>query len=106
MDEPPGDYEDFLFDADALLAQVKLYRGIVGSAAGGSKGVAALLAMPLPDLKELLGEVKGVLAGTERQKAGTPQTPGDDPAPFSRTGFHTGLEKLLGEVEAALTTRN
>ena len=102
MPEPSGDYEDILGDADDLVARVKLYRGIVGSAARGGKGVLALLAMLLPDLKELAGEVKGVLAGAGRRKAGTAEPPGDEPDPF----FLADLERLLGEVEGALTQRN
>jgi hypothetical protein len=104
--EPPDDYEDFLSGTDDLLAQVKLYRGIVGSAARGSEVGAALRALILPGLKELLGEAEAVLAGRGRRKAGTPRPPGDDPPPFSRTAFLSDLEGLLGEVEGALTRRN
>jgi hypothetical protein len=97
MPEPPGDYEDFLFDADALLAQVKLYRGLVGAAARGGKGVEALLVLLLPDLEELLGEVRGVLTGAERgrQKVGRPEPPGGDPDPGFRTGLRPPRGKLL-----------
>jgi hypothetical protein len=99
MAEPPGDYEDVLSDADGLVAQVKLYRGIIGSAARGSKGVALLLALLLPSLKELLGEVKGALAGT-------PEPRGDDPPAPGSTDPLSDLERLLGAVEGALTRRN
>ena len=89
-------------------AEVRLYRGIVGSAARGGKGMEALLAMLLPALKELLGEVQGVLAGAGRvrQRAGGPEPPGDDPAPSPRAALLADLERLLGEAEGALTSRN
>jgi hypothetical protein len=106
MPEPPGDYEDFLGDADGLVAEVKLYRAVVASAARGSQGIVILLALLLPALKELLGEVKGALAGAGRQKAGTPQPRGNDPPASGSTDPLSDLERLLGEVEGALTRRN
>jgi hypothetical protein len=97
MDQPPGDYEDFLFDADDLLAQVRVFRQIVRDAARADKAASALLAWLLPQLGPLLSEVQGALSGVERgrQGAGVPKPHSGGPAPFSRASLLSAGVRLL-----------
>ena len=100
MPAPPGDYEDFLFDIDDLVAQVKVLRQIVRDAARADQAASALLAWFLPQLGPLLSEVQAALAGAERGRQGADvlQPPDDDPAFSSRTGPLPARVRLLGNI--------
>jgi hypothetical protein len=60
-DGPPADFQDFLFDADGLVAQVKLVRQIVRTAAGGDREASEWVVGNLRGLEQLLGEVERAL---------------------------------------------
>jgi hypothetical protein len=100
MDDPWDDYDDYLFDADDLVAQVRVLRRIVRDAARADKAAQALLAWLLPQLGPLLREVEAALSGAERglQGADVPELPGGGPAPSCSANLLPAGMRLLRRI--------